>query len=83
MKCFLPTRQACRRLQSRCLILADGKVVACDQDFRATHPLGDLLSGSLAQLWTAPNFAALRSAHRMLDLAAFPLCTACNDWHRP
>lgn len=76
-------REACRRIQSRCLVLADGKVIACDQDFRGVHPLGDLHSRSLAEIWTAPNLTNLRTAHRSLDLAAFPLCTACNEWHRP
>ena len=37
-----PTRTACRRILSRCTVLADGSVVACDQDFLARYPLGHL-----------------------------------------
>lgn len=76
-------REYCRRIQSRCLVLADGKVIACDQDLRAAHPVGDLRSETLTQVWTAPNCTDLRVAHHSLDLAALPLCTGCNDWHRP
>lgn len=76
-------REACRRIRSRCLILADGSVVACDQDFRGTKRLGTLHSSSLADIWTAASSTRLRTAHDSLDFAAHPLCSACNDWHRP
>jgi hypothetical protein len=76
-------REACRRVRSRCLVLADGTVVACDQDFRGTNPLGNLHSHSLGEVWTADSFRRLRSAHNSQDLAGWPLCTACNEWHRP
>jgi pyruvate-formate lyase-activating enzyme len=46
-----PQRQACRRLRSRCLILADGRVTMCDQDFRGLHAIGRIGERSLADIW--------------------------------
>jgi hypothetical protein len=36
------TRTPCRRIQQRCLVLADGRVTLCDQDFRGLHAVGRL-----------------------------------------
>ncbi|RJP34105.1 MAG: radical SAM protein [Phycisphaerales bacterium] len=37
-----PTREPCRRLGSRCVVLADGRVTLCDQDIRGVLAVGRL-----------------------------------------
>ncbi len=76
-------RIACRRLRSRCVVLADGRVTACDQDFNGLHTAGWIGEQSLEELWTGASFSRLRSAHRRDNLDATPLCTGCDEWHRP
>lgn len=76
-------REACRRIQSRLMILSDGRVAACDQDFRGSSALGDLKKCFLREIWAGQEFAALKEAHRTLQWQHHPLCAACNEWHRP
>jgi len=76
-------REACRRLRSRCLVLADGSVVACDQDFQGLNPSGNLRTQSLRDLWTGSKASALREAHSHARWNEHRPCAACNEWHRP
>lgn len=76
-------RTPCRRIRERCLILADGRVVFCDQDLNGKHALGSLQESSLEELWKGADFETLRNAHRQGDYNEHPLCAACEDWHRP
>ena len=78
-----PARLPCRRLRSRCLVLADGSVVACDQDFRGLHALGSLRTHSLADIWQGEAAQASRTAHQEAAYAHHPLCPTCTEWHRP
>ena len=78
-----PGRVTCRRLRSRCVVLADGRVTMCDQDFNGTAAIGSLHKHSLAALWRGAVFEALRSAHDAGRFDANPLCNACDEWHRP
>lgn len=77
-----PTRTPCRRLWTRTLVLADGAVMACDQDFRGRHPLGHIRDVTLPQIWTCDAAAALRESH-LNATYSHPLCPTCDDWHRP
>jgi len=78
-----PTRAPCRRIRSRCLILADGRMTLCDQDFRGLTAVGSLHEATLADLWRGPSLEAARRAHAEARYDALPLCPACNEWHRP
>ncbi len=77
------TRTPCRRIRSRCTVLADGRVLACDQDFMAVRPVGSLIDQSLAELWTGPTITTLRESHADGRFDGDPLCTTCTEWHRP
>jgi hypothetical protein len=77
------TRTACRRIGSRCSVLADGRVIACDQDFAAVRPIGSLHESTLGELWTGSAIAALRAHHACGRYDADPLCAPCSEWHRP
>lgn len=77
-----PTRTPCRRLWDRTLVLADGSVIACDQDYQRRQPLGRLGDVTLPEVWTCDAFAALRESH-LNATYSHPLCPTCDDWHRP
>lgn len=73
-------RRPCRRTRSRAMILADGRVTTCDQDFAGRQVLGSVLETPLLEWWR--NSASL-SAARSKCIADLPLCPACTEWHRP
>ena len=78
-----PMRSSCRRIRDRCTVLADGTLVACDQDFAGARPIGSLADRSLADLWNGPEMTRLRADHDAGRYEADPLCAACAEWHRP
>ena len=78
-----PTRQPCRRIRSRCMILADGQMALCDQDFIGQTTVGSLHDSSLADLWQSPSMQTARNHHTAARYDALPLCGACAEWHRP
>jgi hypothetical protein len=78
-----PKRAACRRLGTRWMILADGRVVACDQDYAGRCELGNLHHQSWHQIIGGERFRRLQQAHARLSLQDFPLCAGCREWHRP
>lgn len=78
-----PTRRPCSRLWRRCVVLADGRYVACDQDWRGAAPLGRVGETAPADVWNGDAWQAMRAAHTRQDFATCPLCSTCDDWHRP
>jgi radical SAM protein with 4Fe4S-binding SPASM domain len=78
-----PVRTACRRTRSRCVVLADGRVAACDQDLSGLHELGSLTESSLAEIWQSAGYQRLREIHATAHWADHPLCRNCAEWHRP
>lgn len=76
-------RVPCRRLRSRCLVLADGRVTPCDEDFRGLQTVGDLHQDSLVQIWQSAGYQRIRNLHRDGQVGALPLCPRCDEWHRP
>jgi spiro-SPASM protein len=76
-------RTACRRLRSRCVVLADGRVTLCDQDIDGQHAVGRIGDRSLEELWRSDSFECVREAHRQGHFDVNPLCAACDEWHRP
>jgi spiro-SPASM protein len=78
-----PSRAACQRLFSRCMVLADGTVTLCDQDFKASQVMGRLDQHSLTQIWQGEAFHLIRAHHLNRRWATPSLCAQCNEWHRP
>lgn len=76
-------RVPCRRLRSRCVVLADGRVTPCEEDFRGVQAVGNVHTAALSDLWTSNAYGAIREAHRSMHLDSLPLCSACHEWHRP
>ncbi len=78
-----PLRTACRRIRTRCTILADGRMTMCDQDFTGLTAVGSVRESSLADLWQGQAMHAVRQQHAAGQYEAQPLCPNCNEWHRP
>lgn len=78
-----PTRLACRRLFDRCLVLSDGRITLCDQDFLGLHPVGGIPQDTLNQAWRGQTIEAIRIGHRQGDYTGMSLCPPCDEWHRP
>lgn len=78
-----PVRRPCVRLWDRLVVLADGRVVACDQDFAAHMPVGDLRMQTLEDVWHGEPMQRLRSQHLSGTFDSAVLCPRCDDWHRP
>ncbi len=76
-------RASCSRLRSRCVVLANGDVVLCDQDFCGSSAIGSLTENSLAQVWLSKKFQQVRNAHNCGDFSEHDMCANCNEWHRP
>ncbi len=74
-----PKRTVCRRTLSRAMILADGRVTTCDQDFAGRQTIGRLDESPLSELWHSARLKAIRE--NRFDQA--PLCPKCDEWHRP
>jgi hypothetical protein len=78
-----PIREPCRRLSSRLMLLADGRVPWCSQDFGGETCLGKWTDGALQQIWEGPALQELRAAHAAINLGALPMCQRCREWFRP
>lgn len=74
-----PRRVACRRTFTRLMVLADGRVTTCDQDFAGRQIIGDLRHDSLQAIWQGEALMRIRRD----DLSQTALCRACDEWHRP
>jgi hypothetical protein len=78
-----PARVPCRRLRSRLVMLADGCAVACDQDFRAVHAVGDLNRQTLQEAWQSEAMQQLRNHLPGKSSGPAILCDHCEEWSRP
>jgi radical SAM protein with 4Fe4S-binding SPASM domain len=56
----------------------NGAAVQCDADWDQKHPMGDINTMSIEEVWNG-KLADRRRAHRNMDFS-FELCSDCNDW---
>jgi len=88
-----PARTRCSRLRSRLLVLADGRAVSCDQDFKALQVVGDSTRQSLREIWLGEPMQRLREFIPAAQTGGevdkgspdgLPvLCQRCDEWARP
>lgn len=78
-----PLRGPCRRLQRRMMILSDGTVALCGEDFLGRQSVGSAFETPLEQLWQGPKMQSARKAHDRLTFDELTLCESCSEWHRP
>jgi hypothetical protein len=77
-----PLRGPCRRLDTRMMLLADGRAVLCSQDVTGETELGSWASQQLTELWNGGPLGAARQAHACLKLVDLTLCSRCGEWSR-
>ncbi len=77
------TREPCRRLGARLMLLADGTVAQCAQDFEGRVSLGTWTNGNLRDTWQGRVLGEVRRAHNSLVLKSLPICEKCSEWGRP
>ena len=78
-----PIRGPCRRLDSRLMLLADGRATLCAQDVTGELAIGSWVSQSLDDLWGGERVRSARRAHSRLKFDDYPLCKRCREWFRP
>lgn len=77
-----PRRFPCKRLSNGMMILADGRVSLCSQDFTGKHAVGNVFIRSIKEIWKAAALERLRQAQREGNFGVNPLCARCKDWFR-
>lgn len=77
-----PRRFPCKRLSNSMMILADGRVSLCSQDFMGKHAVGNVFTNSVKELWKSQAMEQLRQAQREGNFGVNPLCARCKDWFR-
>jgi hypothetical protein len=78
-----PKRTPCRRIMERALVLADGRLVLCDQDFTGAYAVGNLHRDGLGAVWGGSAMTQVRQAHLEGAFEVGVWCGRCDEWHRP
>ncbi len=78
-----PLRGPCRRLDTRMMLLADGRSVLCSQDAAGETAFGSWISENLTDLWRGAALNSARESHSRLTFDNYPLCARCGEWFRP
>ncbi len=76
-----PNRIPCRRINSRMMILSDGRMVHCEQDILGNSSIGTIESISLQEAW-GHGIKSLRSSHQT-GISLPVICQGCKEWYRP
>lgn len=63
------------------VILANGTVTACPQDFAGKMQMGDVTASSIRDIWNGPAYRDLRNRFDS-DLDSLQLCRKCDRLHR-
>ncbi len=65
------------------IVLWDGTVLPCTQDFFGFYPLGNIKENSLLELWNSEAQIKLREKISRADLDSLETCARCDRLHRP
>ena len=74
---------ACTFPWSALVVLGNGDVSPCPQDFFALRILGNAGEKPLLEIWNGPPMQELRRAFARGQMAAYPACAACDRIRRP
>ncbi len=76
-----PARFPCNSLLRQLMILADGTISACPQDFEGINVCGNVSEDSLKSVWVGGKCAAMRQNH-FGGIFTDELCKNCKEWFR-
>lgn len=74
---FAPTRRKCWTPWLNPVILNDGTVVLCCQDFNGEYPLGNVINCHLGDVWNSEVLSEIRHLHDTEERVRIPLCRQC------
>jgi radical SAM protein with 4Fe4S-binding SPASM domain len=78
-----PNKLPCVALWSLMVIFADGKVPMCNVDYNNKHPLGDVATHSIAELWQSKLQNDRRTLHLEGKRDQIDMCASCTVWNKP
>jgi len=58
-------------------VLIDGRVSICCRDYDGTLVVGNVMESALGAMFADGPLKALQAAHRVRDVASYPLCSTC------
>jgi MoaA/NifB/PqqE/SkfB family radical SAM enzyme len=72
-------RRRCKRVKRELSILYDGVVPVCGPQSKYSEcgEVGNVVEGSIAEIWNGHGLAEVRAAHQTRDLDSMPLCKSC------
>ena len=65
------------------VVLWDGTVVTCPQDFYGAYPVGDVRTSSLREIWNGEPLRRLRTDMLAGDVSGYKACAGCDSVRRP
>ncbi|PKM82379.1 MAG: hypothetical protein CVU89_05085 [Firmicutes bacterium HGW-Firmicutes-14] len=72
-------RLVCPEIAYKLVVLADGDVTVCCQDYNGALAVGNINTSSLYDLWNRnPKLDEFRKLHRKQDFSQLPLCRDCD-----
>ena len=77
-----PARSSCNQLFGTMMILTDGTVVQCCEDFKGELPIGNVFSDSISDIWQFEPIKNLRNEQKTLNFDNNELCRKCRHWFR-
>ncbi len=75
-------REACQRLDSRLMLRADGRAVACAESVGEELLVGDWHQDSLETIWCGAEHARIRAVHKAQGWETLAPCGMCREWFR-
>ena len=76
-----PARFRCNQLDRTMMILADGNVALCCEDYAGKVIIGNVLTDSISSIWQSKPIAEIREQQVREDFGQ-ELCKNCKHWHR-
>jgi len=77
----LAERIPCRKLDDEMIVMADGRVPLCSQDYECKEIVGELGVGHVAEIWNSDKMWRVRRGHQGKDYSGCTLCGRCEDWY--
>lgn len=78
-----PVRTACRQVAHAPMLLADGNLTHCGEDFAGVQTCGNARSEALTDVLASAARTRFIAAHSALKLSGTELCANCDAWHQP
>ncbi|MBW2975188.1 radical SAM protein [Candidatus Woesearchaeota archaeon] len=73
----------CVALWSLMVIFSNGDVPLCNVDFKNKHPVGNVESSSIEELWKSKLLNQKRELHLNRKKSDIDICQNCNVWDEP